>query len=99
MGGGIGMGNTCKPMAVLFQCMTKFTTNKKKKKNQCLQNYPSCADQKLHHTFPREPQPWSSHPPAILVGMSGFLGVEVILNGRADWGRLGTWHLPAAPGS
>ena len=32
MGGGIGMGNTCKPMAVSFQCMTKFTTNKKKKK-------------------------------------------------------------------
>ena len=30
MGGGIGMGNTCKPMAVLFQCMTKFTTKKKK---------------------------------------------------------------------
>ena len=32
VGGGIRMGNTCKPMAVLFQCMTKFTTNKKKKK-------------------------------------------------------------------
>ena len=31
MGGGIGMGNTCKPMAVSFQCMTKFTTNKKKR--------------------------------------------------------------------
>ena len=31
-GGGIGMGNTCKPMAVSFQCMTKSTTNKKKKK-------------------------------------------------------------------
>ena len=30
--GGIGMGNTCKPMAVSFQCMTKFTTKKKKKK-------------------------------------------------------------------
>ena len=29
--GGIGMGNTCKPMAVSFQCMTKSTTNKKKK--------------------------------------------------------------------
>ena len=27
------MGNTCKPMAVSFQCMTKFTTNKKKKLN------------------------------------------------------------------
>ena len=33
VGGGIGMGNTCKPMAVSFQCMTKSTTNKKKKKN------------------------------------------------------------------
>ena len=30
VGGGIGMGITCKPMAVSFQCMTKFTTNKKK---------------------------------------------------------------------
>ena len=25
------MGNTRKPMALSFQCMTKFTTNKKKK--------------------------------------------------------------------
>ena len=32
VGGGIGMGNTGKPMAVSFQCMTKYTTNKKKKK-------------------------------------------------------------------
>ena len=30
VGGGIGMGNTCKPVALLFQCMAKFTTNKKK---------------------------------------------------------------------
>ena len=29
VGGGIGMGNTSKPMAVSFQCMTKFTTKKK----------------------------------------------------------------------
>ena len=28
------MGNTCKPMAVSFQCMTKFTTNFKKKKGK-----------------------------------------------------------------
>ena len=34
VGGGTGMGNTCKPMAVSFQCMTKFTTNKKKKKKK-----------------------------------------------------------------
>ena len=31
LGGGIGMGNTGKPMAVSFQCMTKSTTIKKKK--------------------------------------------------------------------
>ena len=30
VGGGIGMGNTCKPMADSFQCMTKTTTIKKK---------------------------------------------------------------------
>ena len=35
VGGGIGMGNTCKPMAVSFQCMTKFTTKKKKKEVVC----------------------------------------------------------------
>ena len=34
VGGGFGMGNTCKPMAVSFQCMTKFTTNKKKKRKE-----------------------------------------------------------------
>ena len=34
VGGGIGMGNTCKPMAVSFQCMTKSTTNKKKKERK-----------------------------------------------------------------
>ena len=34
MGGGIGMGNTCKPMADSFQCMTKPTTKKKKKKRK-----------------------------------------------------------------
>ena len=32
VGGGIGMGNTCKSMADSFQCMTKPTTIKKKKK-------------------------------------------------------------------
>ena len=34
VGGGIGMGNTCKPLAVSFQCMTKSTTNKKKMKKK-----------------------------------------------------------------
>ena len=34
VGGGIGMGNTCKSMAHSFQCMTKPTTIKKKKKKE-----------------------------------------------------------------
>ena len=34
VGGGIGMGNTCKPMADSFQCMTKPTTIKKINKNK-----------------------------------------------------------------
>ena len=29
MGAGIGMGNTCKSMAISFQCMTKSNTIKK----------------------------------------------------------------------
>ena len=33
-GAHVYMGNTCKPMAVSFQCMTKFTTNKKKKEKK-----------------------------------------------------------------
>ena len=32
VGGGIGMGNTCKPIADSFQCMTKSTTIKKKER-------------------------------------------------------------------
>ena len=34
VGGGIGMGNTCKSMADSFQCMTKPTKIKKKKKTK-----------------------------------------------------------------
>ena len=58
MGGGIGMGNTCKPMAVLFQCMTKFTTNKKKKKKKrsslaC--NYVQTKWNNSYYLFLKEP--------------------------------------------
>ena len=34
VGGGIGMGNICKPMVDSFQCMTKSTTIKKKKRKE-----------------------------------------------------------------
>ena len=35
VGGGIGIGKTCKLKDVSFQCMTKFTTNLKKIKKIC----------------------------------------------------------------
>ena len=40
---GIGMGNTCKPMAVSFQCMTKSTTIKNKQKNPLNSTACHCA--------------------------------------------------------
>ena len=43
VGGGIGMGKTCKPKAFSFQYMTKFTTKKKKlsiQKNQIMTSSP-----------------------------------------------------------
>ena len=39
VGVGIGMGNTCKPMAVSFQCMTKSTTIKEKKEKISVKHY------------------------------------------------------------
>ena len=34
VGGGLGMGKTCEPKAFSFQCMTEFTTNKKKERKR-----------------------------------------------------------------
>ena len=52
VGGGIGMGNTCKPMAVSFQCMTKSTTIKKLKKKKKQEVW--CITQALLVTRPPE---------------------------------------------
>ena len=42
VGGGIGMGNTCKSMADSFQCMAKSTTIKiKKQRYYCANKVPS----------------------------------------------------------
>ena len=55
VGGGIGMGNTCKPMAVSFQCMTKSTTIKKiikkRKQNKQTKNKIQIIISKLHFIF------------------------------------------------
>ena len=44
VGGGIGMGNTCKSMADSFQCMTKPTTIKKKKRKSYGDKYTTGQD-------------------------------------------------------
>ena len=49
VGVGIGMGNTCKPMAVSFQCMTKSTTILKKKKKA----YEKVFQEIIVENFPR----------------------------------------------
>ena len=55
VGGGIGMGNTCKPLAVLFQCMTKSTTNKKKNKNKNKkQDSTTCCLQETQFSFKKK---------------------------------------------
>ena len=43
VGGGIRMGNTCKPMADSFQCMTKPTTIKINKNKKKTTNNHSCT--------------------------------------------------------
>ena len=50
VGGGIGMGNTCKPLAVSFQCMTKSTTNKKKKKKEMVGWYHRLSGHEFEQT-------------------------------------------------
>ena len=40
VGGGIGTGNTCKPMAVSFQCMTKIHHKKKKNTRNFSSTFP-----------------------------------------------------------
>ena len=49
VGGGIGMGKTCEPKAFSFQCMTKFTTNKKflKRKKKKRLRTPNAGDSGL----------------------------------------------------
>ena len=69
VGGGIGMGNTCKPMAVSFQCMTKSTTNKKKKflkiikgkkRNSCLGTLTPCGMFGFRYFLHLSPKIWQS---------------------------------------
>ena len=58
VGGGIGMGNTCKPMAISFQCMTKFTTKKKKKEYWSGLLFPTSGDLPDPGIGPTAPASW-----------------------------------------
>ena len=73
VGGGIGMGNTCKPMAVSFQCMTKFTTNKKKKKEEV---WPQVIGSGARWQERAPSRSILSTPPKLLLKGWGNLGVE-----------------------
>ena len=55
VGGGIGMGNTCKPMAVSFQCM------KKKKKEQTSLNLKSILSSESDRSFTGPTSTTSQH--------------------------------------
>ena len=71
--GVIGMGNTCKPMAVSFQCMTKFTTNKiklKKKKRLLVER---------HATDIREGRPEKGPKRDCRVSLKNSKGVQPVV--------------------
>ena len=57
------MGNTCKPMAVSFQCMTKSTTNKKKKRIKTLNCATSQNTLKAYFWFLRRASLYRSELP------------------------------------
>ena len=73
VGEGMGMGNTCKPMADSFQCMTKSTTNKKNnemKKKSCYETDVNSRDSTGVTTAGPEDQP--------LVNGQSAVGLRVI---------------------
>ena len=51
VGGGIGMGKTYEPKAFSFQCMTKFTTKKKKKNVSRVGGTSAAPEPKQLHDF------------------------------------------------
>ena len=64
VGGGIGMGKTCKPKAFSFQYMTKFTTNKKKKRESKVSLRSEHIIQKTPGHCPKDNLAWLSFPRA-----------------------------------
>ena len=76
MGGGIGMGNTCKPMADSFQCTTKPTTIKKK-----IKKIKKIKEKKRGSLF------FAFH---IKVVSSAYLRLSIFLPATWEIGRRGT---------
>ena len=90
VGGGIGMGNTCKPLAVSFQCMTKSTTNKKKIAGWLLHSVVFvcavhlCESVRSIHIFP--PSCASLHPSCPVNPSETSQGPVACGAGRPAWG-------------
>ena len=71
------MGNTCKPMAVSFQCMTKSTTIKKLKKTLMLGKI---EDKR------RRGRPWMRRFDVIIDSMDMFLSkIRKLVTNREAW--------------
>ena len=79
VGGGIGMGNTCKPMAVSFQCMTKSTTIKKKK--SALVTFPGVSVCERHSDMSDSLQPHGLYSPWNPPGQNTGVGNHSLLQG------------------
>ena len=64
VGGGIRMGNTCKPMADSFQCMTKSTAINKKNKTKNRTTITSSMEKAMatHSSTLAWKIPWTEEP-------------------------------------
>ena len=80
VGGRIGMGNTCKPMAVSFKCMTS-TTNKKKinVNHRTFIKHLSFVSSRCSDTVPVSLAPsveWSLQASPLTLQRQGILGAQ-----------------------
>ena len=88
VGGGIRMGNTCKPMAVSFQCMTKSTTNIKKFKKKKSESHSAEFNSLQPHGLQ---SPWNSPGQSAGVGSLSLLQVIFPTQGSNPGGFFTSW--------
>ena len=75
VGGGIGMGKTCKLKDVSFQCMTKFTIKKKKKRTK-----PSQLVLALYSKDMARKENWKKKQPVSLMNIGAKVHNKTLVN-------------------